>query len=162
MIGWSFFFDPILRCIFKLSFMKRFFAFLLLLSVNQLFAYQSTTIFGVWMSEENDYSVEIYASGSEILAKIHWVNTQKVLSTLDVYNSDPALRSRPLTGLIIWREFRMDNNGRKWKNGRIYNFHNGNFYNAKLSIADDGRLELYGFWWFLSMFGKSKYFHKVQ
>lgn len=114
------------------------------------------------MSEEMDYSIEVYPSGPQLLAKIHWVNTQKVLSVLDVYNSDPALRSRPLTGLIIWRDFRMDNNGKKWKSGRIYNFHNGNYYNARLSLTDDGRLELYGFWWFLSMFGKSKYFIKVQ
>jgi len=61
---------------------------------------------------------------------------------LDLYNPDPALRTRPLAGVQILSG--LTRSGEEWRNGRIYNPEDGKSYDARLELREDGRLAVKG------------------
>ena len=62
----------------------------------------------------------------------------------DEKNPDPALRSRKLVGLEIFRGFSYDGDGR-WSRGFIYDPNSGKTYRCKLNLVDRDTLEVRGF-----------------
>jgi len=61
----------------------------------------------------------------------------------DAHNPDPALRSRPLMGILIVSGFRQEAPGR-WADGRIYDPNDGKTYRSKMQAAPDGTLKVSG------------------
>ena len=65
-------------------------------------------------------------------------------SRLDAENPDPALRSRPLRGLVIMTGFRYEGDG-EWTGGRIYDPNSGNTYKGTIRVVDSITLKLRGY-----------------
>ena len=63
--------------------------------------------------------------------------------TTDANNPDPTLRTRPLMGMPIVRDFKPAGPGR-WTGGKIYDPKNGKSYDSKMSINADGSLKVEG------------------
>jgi uncharacterized protein (DUF2147 family) len=61
----------------------------------------------------------------------------------DANNPDPSLRTRPVIGLPLIRDFRNAGAGR-WTGGRIYDPETGKSYNSKLRLNPDGTLKVEG------------------
>jgi uncharacterized protein (DUF2147 family) len=61
----------------------------------------------------------------------------------DVHNPDASLRSRPIIGLQLIRDFNATGEGR-WDGGKIYDPKTGRTYAAKLRVAGDGALKVDG------------------
>jgi len=61
----------------------------------------------------------------------------------DAHNPDPALRNRPLMGILIVSGFRRERPGR-WVDGRIYDPNDGRTYRSKMEAASDGTLKVAG------------------
>ena len=76
------------------------------------------------------------------------------LPLIDRYNPDPALRKRPLVGLNLMEGFRYLGRN-SWDGGRIYNPENGKYYKATISLADNNRLMLRGYWG-ISLLGRTE------
>ena len=88
--------------------------------------------------------VEITPCGERFCGQIVWLNSlddPRRLPLVDLKNSDPALRTRPLLGLIVLRDLRRAD-ARTWVDGKIYNPVDGKDYSALMSIQKDGSLRV--------------------
>jgi uncharacterized protein (DUF2147 family) len=61
----------------------------------------------------------------------------------DAANPDPALRTRPVVGMQLIRDFKPAQAGR-WTGGRIYDPQTGKTYASKISANPDGTLKVEG------------------
>jgi len=141
-------------------------------SVSAL-ATDGNAIVGVWATDPEGGGgpahVEIYANGDQFDGKIIWL--EEPLYTAedagetagvpkeDHNNPDPALRSRPIVGLIIMEGFIFDGKD-TWQKGTIYGPDNGKTYKCKVRIGDNGELKVRGFIGF-SMLGRTEVWTRV-
>ncbi len=149
-------------------------ALLLVLGAAPVLATDADAILGVWATDPEGGGgpahVEISASGDRYVGKIIWL--EEPLYTAadagetagvpkeDHNNPDPALRSRPIIGLVIMEGFVFD--GRDtWHKGTIYDPDNGKTYKCKVRIGDDGELKVRGFIGF-SMLGRTEVWTRVE
>ena len=105
---------------------------------------QSPTPVGVWLHANKRIEVEIVPCGELLCGKLvwfRWPNDAQGLPLVDLKNTDPALRTRPLLGLSILYGLRRTG-ARIWEGGKIYNPDDGVDYNALMSIQDDGSLRV--------------------
>lgn len=97
-------------------------------------------IAGTWWSEAKDAKVEVSDCGDGTPCGILvWTEDG---NPLDANNSDPDLRNIPLIGSKMFWGFKRK--GDKWKSGKIYDARSGKTYKSKLSLNDDGILEVRG------------------
>lgn len=99
-----------------------------------------SSIGGRWLTAEGKAVVEIAPcadrSGPALCGRIAQVLKPRPGGPpTDINNPDPALRGRPMAGLVILTEFRPDDD--RWR-GRIYDPESGRTYRAELTR--DGRL----------------------
>jgi uncharacterized protein (DUF2147 family) len=105
---------------------------------------QAPTPVGVWLHPNQRIQVEIAPCGDRLCGKMIWFrrpNDMQGLPLIDLKNTDPALRKRPLLGLIVLRDLRRTREG-LWEDGKIYNPDDGIDYNAQMSIQADGSLRV--------------------
>lgn len=146
--------------------MKRI-AFILFIFLSSVQLYSQSTkdeILGLWFNEDKTEIIEIYTKGNYYYGKLHWLKNSSSNGEVirDIYNENPQLRSRVLTGIDVLIKFEYKMGREKWKSGEIYNYENGNTYNGKMRINSNGELEVHGYWWFLSFLGSTKTYHKVK
>ena len=98
---------------------------------------------GRWYTEEKDSIVQISACGPVVCGRV-----AKVLKSppqggrpLDVNNPNPALRSRPIEGIVLLSDFR--DAGDEWE-GQIYDPRAGKTYRSFLQRQPDGSLRVKG------------------
>lgn len=120
-------------------------ALLLVLLAAVPAAAQNQTPVGVWLHENKRIRVAIAPCGDSLCGRIvwfRWPNDAQGLPLVDLKNTDPALRNRPLLGLTVLRGLRRNGNGPEWAGGKIYNPEDGVDYRALMSIQEDGALRV--------------------
>ena len=98
---------------------------------------------GVWRTPVDDGLIRIEQCGAQLCG--HVAGSSKLREKpdqTDVLNHDPALRTRPIMGLLMMR-VRPVGPGR-WGDGWIYNPKDGGDYTAKIQMTPNGRLRLTG------------------
>jgi uncharacterized protein (DUF2147 family) len=104
---------------------------------------------GVWLTQAKDAKVRIApcpGQASQLCGEVVWLQTPKTPEGQpkhDEHNPDPKLRSRPIIGLTMIRDFHAAGPGR-WEGGKIYDPHSGKTYNSKMRIGSDGALKVDG------------------
>jgi uncharacterized protein (DUF2147 family) len=97
---------------------------------------------GVWLVQDKDARVKIApcpAHADQLCGDIVWLRSPQDEAGQpkhDIHNSDAALRSRPLMGLTMIRDFHSAGPGR-WEGGKIYDPHSGKTYASKLRVSGD-------------------------
>ena len=119
----------------------------LLLGISlTLTAQNENLILGNWITENGNGIIQIYkAKDGTIQGKIIKATSKedKKGPLVDDKNPDPALRNRPIIGLVILRDFKF--NGEMWKNGLIYDPDNGKEYSCKMWLEDKNTLKIRGY-----------------
>ncbi len=64
------------------------------------------------------------------------------LPTKDIYNPDASLRSRPIIGTMVLRDF--SGSGSQWEDGQAYNPKTGKSYRSKMRLLANGDLRVTG------------------
>ena len=100
-------------------------------------AHAQATIAGTWFTEDSSSKVTITQSGNAYTGKVTWVKTE---GAVDVKNSDPTLRTRPIMGIDILTGCTGD--ATSAKGCRIYAPKRGSSYDAELSLDKDGNLKV--------------------
>jgi len=147
---------------------------LVVLAAAPLLATDADAILGVWATDPEGGGgpahVEIYANGDQYDGKIIWLE-QPLYSDEDKgetagipkedhNNPDPALRSRPIIGLVMMEGFVFDGKD-TWHKGTIYDPNNGKTYKCKIRLGDDGSLKVRGFIGF-SLLGRTERWTRVE
>ena len=118
-----------------------------------VYAVESDAILGGWVTEDRDSRVEIFRKGHQYFGKIaalkqpHYlpgeINGMDGKPRLDSNNQDETLRSRPMVGMELMKNFQFENG--KWVGGSIYDPKNGKTYSCEISLAADGTLHVRGY-----------------
>ena len=103
----------------------------------------ASNIHGLWLVESGNGKVMVKDCGDGTpCGTLFWLDASKVESLLDVNNTDPEKRTRPLLGTPVFWNFK-EKNG-KWKSGKIYDGESGKTYKSKMEILDDETLKVKG------------------
>ncbi len=130
----------------------------------------ATAIVGDWLVANHGAIIRIAQTGDGFGGSIAWqlhdrygpedgpALDGKIVT--DRHNADPALRSRPLTGLPLLTGLRYDPADNEWVGGRIYDTNNGHTYRCIVRLAGPDRLVLRGYLG-IRLFGKNTYWRRV-
>jgi uncharacterized protein (DUF2147 family) len=133
-----------------------------------IFTYAQThsadDILGKWLNEDKDAHVQIYLENGKYYGKIVWLNEPNEPATglpkLDDDNEDESLRSRPVMGLILLKDFIYDGEG-EWEDGTIYDPKNGKTYDCYMNFDESGVLKIRGYIG-ISWIGRNTYWTRVS
>lgn len=127
--------------------------FIWLLSPSLLVAAQEDDILGEWITEGGGARVEIFKKDHRYYGKIVGLKEPNFLPgevkgldgtpRLDSNNQKESLRSRPLLGVELVKNFRFEKG--IWTDGQIYNPENGKVYKCKITLTEDGNLHVRGY-----------------
>jgi uncharacterized protein (DUF2147 family) len=112
---------------------KKFFVSMVALLIPLFLYAQADRILGTWITEKGTSSVEIYKdSNGKFHGKINWLEepNENGKPKVDDENPNPKLRSRPIMGLPLVRNFQYSTKKKQWVNGRIYDPDNGKTYDC--------------------------------
>jgi uncharacterized protein (DUF2147 family) len=100
---------------------------------------------GRWLSESKRGVIEIFPCGDRLCGKLVWLiePLRRGAPAMDDKNPDPALRQRPLCGLMMLADFRQTE-PQRWEDGWIYDPDSGSTYHATMRL-EDGLLKLRGY-----------------
>lgn len=115
----------------------------LVLAAGQALA--ATSAVGTWYTQGKAAKVRIAPCGQKLCGTIAWIDTggAPASSIKDDANPNPALRSRPIVGLMMMRDFSPAGPGR-WTGGKIYDPNSGKTYDSKMSLSANGGLKVEG------------------
>jgi uncharacterized protein (DUF2147 family) len=114
-------------------------------------------ILGEWLSAKKDTRILIFKEGERYRGRVLWGTGS---SPKDVKNPDPALRNRDVIGMVILNGFKYDGDG-VWEKGTIYDPREGKTYDCKMTIKEDGRLNIRGYVG-VSLFGRTEIWTRVK
>jgi uncharacterized protein (DUF2147 family) len=100
---------------------------------------------GVWKNE--DAKIEIFEDGKKLGGKIAALNekyTKDGQTKTDIHNPDPAMRERPLVGLVVIKGISPDGPN-KWDGGTAYDPKTGNTYSVSLEYDGGNTLKVRGY-----------------
>ncbi|MDD2326424.1 MAG: DUF2147 domain-containing protein [Alphaproteobacteria bacterium] len=124
---------------------------------------KSDPVLGIWLPEEQDAAIELYACEDRICGRFYWLkDDSKESPSLDDRNPDPVQRNRHLCGLTFMGGFKADGKG-GYTGGWLYSPRHGSMFSAALTLKDKDTLELRGYV-FLPLLGGSQHWnrHKGQ
>lgn len=103
----------------------------------------ATPVTGKWLTADRDSIIEIGLCGGTVCGRVARIlkATPDGKPAIDQYNPSPALRARPVQGIMILTGF--TDGGSVW-NGQIYDPRKGKTYRSKLSRNPDGTLMVQG------------------
>lgn len=120
---------------------------------------QSDEVIGFWLTEEGDSQVQMYKGiDGKYFGKITWLDepNEDGKPKVDDDNPDPALRERPIMGLVIVEDLEFDKKKEEWRNGTVYDPKSGKTYSAAMWFEDDpGKLNMRGYVKGVRLLGRS-------
>ena len=78
---------------------------------------------------------------------------------VDRKNPNPSLRTKPIMGLVMLKDFKYDDN--EWTGGHIYNPSDGKEYKAYMKLRDKNTLNVRGYVG-ISLLGKTDTWSRVK
>jgi uncharacterized protein (DUF2147 family) len=105
--------------------------------------------FGDWLSEARNGKIRIApcaANPAQACGTLFWAVPPADAPPgplHDAKNPDPALRGRPLLGVLIISDFHKAADG-QWEDGKIYEPDSGKTYKSKMAAESDGTLKVSG------------------
>lgn len=103
---------------------------------------------GVWQPSDGRSYIKIDKIGSKYFGRIVWLkepNDDKGNPRVDENNPDESLRSTPLKGYRILKDFVFNSDDKLWEEGTIYDPKNGVTYNCKIELVEDNQIEVRGY-----------------
>jgi len=141
--------------------MKKIFFALVLVFAGNIYAQSFTPemLLGVWVPKKGDSHVKIEKIGSKYYGKVVWLkNPLEKDGTgpdLDNKNPDKTMRSTPILGLRVLKDFVYEGNG-VFKSGNAYDPNNGKTYCGKITIVDADHIDMRGSICGLSFLGRTE------
>lgn len=106
-------------------------------------AFAADPVEGLWLVQAGTAKVKVApcaADKAKMCGQITWL---KNAGAKDANNPDESLRSRPIMGMLMIRDFKSAGPG-KWTGGKIYDPNSGKTYGSKMSANPDGTLKVEG------------------
>ncbi|KAB1064065.1 DUF2147 domain-containing protein [Salibacter halophilus] len=131
---------------------------------TSLFAQNADAVLGKWETKNGKSHVEIYKKDGEYYGKIVWLKeplNEEGKPKVDKNNPEEDMRSRPLKGLELLREFEYDADDEMWEDGEIYDPESGDTYSCEMSLEGDNKLKVRGYLG-ISLLGRTTVWTRVE
>jgi uncharacterized protein (DUF2147 family) len=137
--------------------------FLLAFSLINIVAFSQKRddILGKWVNPSGEGQIEIYKKSDRYFGKLIWLkepNDANGKPKLDHKNPDASLKTKPILGLEILKDFVFENE--KWTDGTIYDPKTGKIYSCNITIKS-GQLNIRGYIG-ISLIGRSEIWKRVK
>lgn len=119
---------------------------------------QAKAIVGEWLNEDKDAKVTIYEQGDKFYGKVSWLkepNDDNGKPRVDEENPDASLRKRPISGLVLLKNFSFQEG--EWKSGTIYDPKNGKTYDCYMELLAPNKLKIRGYVMGMRALGRTTY-----
>lgn len=121
---------------------------------------------GFWLTAGGESHVEIYEAEGKWHGRLAWLreplyeegDPEAGQPRRDRDNPDPALRDRPIIGLVFMKDFTHDGGG--WSGGTIYDPSSGRTYRAAFRLEAEDSLRVRGYIGFRAL-GRSQSWARV-
>ncbi len=127
--------------------MKKLLIILALISATvQIYAQSPDAIVGKWLNKDGDAHIQISKKGNLYSGKLVWLknpNNEVGKPKLDAKNPKDALKTRPIWGLEILKNFTYDDG--TWEDGTIYDPKSGKTYSCKITLNGTNKLDVRGY-----------------
>lgn len=138
-------------------------ALALLASTNSA-AQDGDALIGVWEPSHGKARVKIEKIADKYYGKIVWLKEPNDPETgepkKDKNNPDESMRSAPLRGYRLLKDFTYSGNG-EWAEGTIYDPENGNTYSCVIKLKDENTLDIRGYIG-VKTFGRTDIWKRLQ
>lgn len=138
--------------------------FLFFLSLRLCAQYKATDLSGEWMVESKDAIIKIQQKGTIFYGTIAWLKNPNDKTTgklkTDIKNPEPALRSKPILGSTLLKDFIFDGDD-EWEDGTIYDARSGKTYKCIITMLDINTIKAKGYVG-ISLFGVSTTWTRVR
>ena len=127
-----------------------------------IFAQKKDDILGKWINPSGEGQIEIYKKGDKFYGKLAWIkepNDESGKPKTDVKNPNASLRTKPLLGLEILKDFVFEDE--KWTDGTIYDPKTGKTYSCNITLKENGQLNIRGYIG-ISLIGRSESWKRVK
>lgn len=143
--------------------MKHLAIFLLFVALGLTASAQNKdAILGKWVNSTGEAHLEITKRSDKFFGKLVWLKDPKdekgVMKT-DFKNPNSALRSKPILGLEILKDFVYDDG--KWTDGNIYDPKSGKLYSCNMTLKSNGDLNMRGYIG-VSLLGRTEVWKRVK
>lgn len=98
---------------------------------------------GLWLVQAGTAKVKVAPCASDRTKMCGQVAWLKTTGAKDANNPDASLRSRPILGMLMIRDFKSAGPG-KWTGGKIYDPNSGKTYGSKMTANPNGTLKVEG------------------
>jgi uncharacterized protein (DUF2147 family) len=98
---------------------------------------------GLWRTPGDGGVVRVSHCGASLCATL--LTSDRIRQDpglVDAHNPDAALRKRPLKGVELFKDFKRSDGA--WRDGEIYNPHDGGTYHATVELEGPDRLKVTG------------------
>ncbi len=105
-------------------------------------------LIGIWKPSDGRSMLKIEKIGNKFYGRVVWLlepNDDDGNPRTDVNNPDESLRSTPLKGYRLLKDFVYDEKEELWLDGTIYDPKNGSTYNCKIELKEDNVIEVRGY-----------------
>lgn len=112
------------------------------------FAQDADKLQGVWQPSDGRSMLKIDKIGSKFYGRVVWLkeaNDADGNPRTDVNNPDEKLRSTPLKGYRVLKDFTYNSDEKIWDGGTIYDPKNGTTYNCKIEMKNENQIEVRGY-----------------
>ncbi|SJZ48882.1 DUF2147 domain-containing protein [Sediminibacterium ginsengisoli] len=142
--------------------MKKLVFFACILCLCTSFRYKADdSIVGTWINSKGQVHLQIYKQDNKYYGKIIWLqspNQPNGMPKVDKNNPDHSLRTQPIIGLVILRDFTYRDE--EWTSGRIYDPESGKVYRGIMKMPDDATLNMRGYIG-ISLLGRTETWKRV-
>ena len=136
----------------------------LLFTSSITFCQQADDLIGVWEPSNGKVRVKIEKLGTKYFGRIVWLRAPIDSLTnkpkVDKNNPDEALRSVPLKGFRLLKDFSFKNVG-EWADGSIYDPENGSTYSCTIKMKNKNTLDIRGYIG-ISAFGRTDTWKRLE
>ncbi|TCC91959.1 DUF2147 domain-containing protein [Pedobacter frigiditerrae] len=136
--------------------------FILFASTLSVFAQKKDDILGKWLNSSGEGQIEIFKKGEKYFGKLVWIkdpNDENGKPRTDVKNPNTSLRTKPILGLEIVKDFVYEDN--EWTEGKVYDPKTGKSYSGNMSLEGVNKLKMRGYIG-ISLIGRTEVWKKVK
>jgi uncharacterized protein (DUF2147 family) len=119
-------------------------------------------IIGQWINATGEAHVDIFKKGDRYFGKIVWLKNpkdEKGKVKTDINNPEQGLRSRPVLGLEILKNFKYKDG--KWTDGKIYDPKTGKTYSCNITPKGQSQINIRGYIG-ISLIGRTEIWKRVK
>jgi uncharacterized protein (DUF2147 family) len=125
-------------------------------------AQNKDAILGKWVNSTGEAHLEITKRSDKYFGKLVWLKDpkdEKGNIKTDFKNPNASLRSKPIVGLEILKDFVYEDG--KWTDGNIYDPKSGKIYSCNMNLKGNGDLNMRGYIG-VSLLGRTEVWKRVK